>query len=787
MPLILVLVVALLWLLIARHGRILGLADLSRRGALVVAFALWQVLVVLIAEGTSAVQSFTATWVAVAWCAVIAALAFALRGDLSIVVVSAVRALRASTVRLRVTSARATHVLALAVLLVVFGVLAVIGWVYPPSNADSFVYHLARVAHWIQNRTVAPYATHYLAQVELAPLHEYNMAQLQLLAGTDRLDGYLQLFATLICVVGASELGRRLGLGRSGQLFAAVLCATTPSVILEATSTQNNTFAAAIGVAAVVVATTPWSTGSSLSNWLRRGAAIGCLAALSDLAKGPVILLVWPAVALFLFIGARSVKSTVGARAALRGLAAGAVAAILAATVLAGPFLGRNVELFGRPSGPVSASTISVQLTPAAAFGNVIRSTASEFMIGDGRSGVRTAVSRIVLGGLRSLYDTLGVNPANPDYVLGTETDAFLKRNYNMWDRNEGLGANPLQVGLMILTLLVLGVGAAHKRRELQLPFAAAIALCIGYVAFSALARWNVYVVRYYVPLFVLWCPLIAVAIGRLHRIVAFGVAFAVVIACLPQLLNNQTRSLLHPRFPFPSRLDAYYAGFDAHTASTLAAAYRGAAEMIARSSCRNVGIANWILYEYPLWPALHDAGWRGTLDDVDVTNQSRRLEKSSFHPCALVREEDGPYVATDAGMVAFRFLDLALSIEAASVDYASVASPGFSTDSRSVFALPGTGWGFGASSAPLALSGTAELNVFATRSAAVRIRLQLADGAAARKVTSPGASISTRAGVVQLELSVPAGRSVVQIDSPGNRQPGNRQLGVDAVTILGP
>ena len=782
MPLILVLVVALLWLLVARHGRLLGLADLSRRGALVVAFALWQVLVVLITEGTSAVHSFSATWVAIAWCAVIAALVFALRGDLWIVAVGADRAIRASTVRLRATAPRHTHVLALAVLLVVFGVLAVIGWVYPPSNSDSLVYHLARVAHWIQNRTVAPYATHYLAQVELAPLHEYNMAQLQLLAGTDRLDGYLQLFATLICVVGVSELARRLGLGRSGQLFAAVLCATTPNVILEATSTQNDTFSAAIGVAAVVVAASPWYTGSSLSAWLQRGAMIGCLAALSELAKGTVIPLVWPTVVLLLAISARSVWTAVGARVALRGLAFGAVSAILAAALLAGPFLARNVELFGGPSGPVTASTISVQLTPAAAVGNVTRSTASEFMIGDGRGDVRTVVSRVVLGGLRWLYDKLGVNPANPDYVLGTDTDAFLKRNYNLWDRNEGLGADPLQVGLMILTLLVLGVGVASKRRELQLPFAAAIALSIGYVALSALARWNVYVVRYYVPLFVLWCPLIAVAVGRLHRMVGLTVALIVVVACLPQLLNNETRSLVHPRFPFPSRLDAYYAGFDPHTASTLAAADRSAAEAIAGSSCRNVGIANWILYEYPLWPALHDAGWPGTLDDVDVTNQSRKLEKSGFHPCALIREEDGPYVATDAGMVAFRFDDLALSIDAASVDYASAVSTGFSSDSRSIFALPGAGWGFGSSSAPLALSGAAQVNVFATRAATVRIRLHLADGAASRKVTSPGASISTRAGVVQLELSVPVGRSVVQIDSPRNRQ-----LGVDAVTILGP
>jgi hypothetical protein len=781
-PLILVVVVALLWLLVARHSCVVGMAEVSRRGALVVAFAMWQVLVVLITEGTSAIHRFSAAWVALAWCAVAAFLAFALRTDLAVVAASARRALRADNVWLKVSAPRSTHLAALAVLLGVLGVLAVVGWAYPPNNADSLVYHLARVAHWIQNRTVAPYATHYLAQVELSPLHEYNMAHLQLLSSTDRLDGYLQLFATVICVVGVSELARQLGLGPSGQLFAALLCATTPNVILEATSTQSDTFAAAIGVAAVVVVAPPWQMGSLLRDWLARGVAIGCVAGLSVLAKGTVIPLVWPTVVLLIAIAVRSAWSAIGARAVLPGLACAGVAAILAAALVAGPFLWRNVELFGGPSGPVTATTISVQLTPAAAVGNVIRSTASEFMIGDGKGDMSTAVSQAVLGGLHWAYDSLGLSPANPDYVLGTQTDAFERRNYYLlWDRNEGLGADPLQVVLMILTLVVLVVGVTRNRRELRLPFAAAITLCIGYVAFGGLSRWSVYVVRYYVPLFVLWCPLIAVAIGRLHRIVGLAVAVTVVVACLPQLLNNETRSLLHPRFPFRSRLDAYYSGFDPHTASVFAAANRSVAEAIARSSCRKVGIANWILFEYPLWPALHDAGWRGTLDDVDVTNESRKLEKSGFHPCALIREEDRPYVAPDPGMVAFRFFNLALSIDAASVNFASSVSPGVSSDSSNIFALPGAGWGFGAASAPLVLSGASELEVFARRAASVRIRLQLADSAATRDVSSPGASISTRANVVQLALSVPAGRSVVQIDSPRNRQ-----LGVDAVTIEG-
>ena len=57
------------------------------------------------------------------------------------------------------------------------------------------MYHLTRVAHWIQNSSVHHYATHTTAQLELAPLHEFNMLHLHLLADTDRLDGFVQLAA----------------------------------------------------------------------------------------------------------------------------------------------------------------------------------------------------------------------------------------------------------------------------------------------------------------------------------------------------------------------------------------------------------------------------------------------------------------------------------------------------------------------------------------------------------------------------------------------------------------
>jgi len=107
------------------------------------------------------------------------------------------------------------------------GLFVAIGVLYSvPTNGDSLVYHLTRVAHWIQNGSVHHYPAHYAAQNEFSPLHEYNLAHLQLLAGTDRLDGFVQLLAVIVCVVGASEIARLLGGGRRAQILAAAFTAT---------------------------------------------------------------------------------------------------------------------------------------------------------------------------------------------------------------------------------------------------------------------------------------------------------------------------------------------------------------------------------------------------------------------------------------------------------------------------------------------------------------------------------------------------------------------------------
>ena len=132
---------------------------------------------------------------------------------------------------------------------------AAVEWV--PNNWDSMTYHLARVAYWIQYRSVAPYPTGIARQIGLPPGAEYLMLSLQAIAGTDRLDNLVQFAAWLSLVLSAPPLARAFGAPRKAASWAGVLVGTLPLGLLEASSTQND-LVAALMAAAIVAACLPF-------------------------------------------------------------------------------------------------------------------------------------------------------------------------------------------------------------------------------------------------------------------------------------------------------------------------------------------------------------------------------------------------------------------------------------------------------------------------------------------------------------------------------------------------
>ena len=260
-----------------------------------------------------------------------------------------------------------------------------------------------------------------------------------------------------------------------------------------------------------------------------------------------------------------------------------------------------------------------------------------------------------------------------------------------MTARTAAIGADPWNVLLALAALIVLVVGVWRGRSYLRRPFAVAVGLTVGYLLFTAVARWSEFNVRYYLPLLVAWAAIIAIAAAEFPRWVARLLMIGLLVAALPQLLNNAGRPLVPPARARVSYLEPYFVEATPYSGSE-GAAYQAVTGALSESTCRKAAIGNWILLEYPLWVGLQHDRWPGQLNDFDVHNQTSRLQPS-YRPCAWITKQNDRYQGPDNGTVNFQEQDIAISVDAA--DAATIRTPvgGFSSAVRGATLLPGGGW----------------------------------------------------------------------------------------------
>ncbi len=775
---VLPIVFALLWMQLWHWRGFLG-ASLSRRGAFVLAFVVFEALLLFMTELSSVGHHFTHWTVATLWLLVLCTLLALSRHELA----DRGRELLAGRTLTRFGAWLARNVrteVAAWLLIPVFylGIEIYLAIVYLPSNNDSLDYHLARVEHWIQDQSVGPFAAHFTAQVDYPPLEEFNLAHFHLLFGGDRLDGFVQLFAAVVCVVAVSEIARVLGGTRLVQVGAAVICTTIPSLVLSATSTENNLFAASLCTCLIYVLVAEYPS----RRWWVLALFAGLAGALAASTKGTAVLLVGPtALALLLWRVATTTDGTPRAKLGRALQIVGVVAVV--GVVVAGPFLYQNEQIFHSADGPDAQAVLTANLTWRAAGADIVRTTASNFMLGNGTDGPATDVSKFLLGKFHRVYDAFGVPLNDGYYFVGDDTpfyfDTFAVRNFTTWDRSEDEGADPLDVILMCAAIVATVLFWVRGDRRMRVFVIMAATLTVGYLLLAGVSRWQIFGVRLYLPLFVAWCPVIAAALARCSPWLLRITMVVLALACLPQLLDNSERPVMRnsygPNPLAPYFLDNTYRPYVIDTAVDVQTMSR----LMAQSSCHELGIGNFVLIEYTVWVGLHDDDWNGQIEDVDVDNPTSRYEDRGFHPCAVVTTPTSTLVGTAPDRVQIGFgRRLELSVLPADLQHARVQVPGFPSAVPDVRLYPGAGWNDSLTADTPApwLTGTGTVFVYSPVAGRVTLRVSGAKGSQAGVVATSSSgsvgegvsdadgdvTVGLKAGVTQVALFVPRGATAI-------------------------
>ena len=511
-------------------------------------------------------------------------------------------------------------VIAVAILAALVGVVA---FAAPPNTPDSMAYHMPRVMHWAQNQTVAHYPTNILRQILRPPWSGFAILQFQILTGGDRWANLVQWFSMVGSVVGVSLIALQLGADLCGQVLAAVVAATIPMGILQASGTQNH-YVTAFWLVCFAYYALRFMAAPGWANSVGVGASLG-LAILtkefSYMYAAPFV--VWLSLAGLWRRRGRAVPLLF------------VIAAITLAVNLG--HYARNVALGGTPFVVEESDRRSVN----GVFGirvtvsNIVRNASLHLGTPSSR------VNRWLYKGVRLLHGPIGLDVSDP-----RTTDAAYEGFYQQpFRRDDDEAGNPIHFVLVLATmgLLVAGRGRPGGRDV----GGYALCLVIGFLIFCAYLKWAPPHSRLHLPLFVLWSPLISVVVLRgAGRAIAGWIVALLLAASTIDVFRNEPRPLVgvgpNSTVLNTSRVDQIFREF-----ADVEEAYQGATNFIAGLRCSDVGIETGL--EYPVWVLLQSASHRPVrIEHAFVVNLSAaRSTAEPFvgrSPCAvLVDSNCGP------------------------------------------------------------------------------------------------------------------------------------------------
>ncbi|UCF60776.1 MAG: hypothetical protein JSV37_13615 [Anaerolineaceae bacterium] len=505
------------------------------------------------------------------------------------------------------------RLLMLAVL-VVIGLTALLAWLSPPQTWDSLTYHMARVAHWAQQRAVRHYVTGIGYQNSMPPGSEIAMLHVYVLFGGDRLTTFVQWFAMLGCLVGVFFIARRLGVGPAGRMIAVIFVATLPMGIVQASSTVSD-YVVAFWMVCVAYESVMILKGKIT---LRSVVYVSLAAGVGLVTKPTAVAYVLPFAFLVAIIVFRQIPI-------IRSLRYIAVSFILVLMLNAG-YLLRNTALYGNPIA--SEKRISVLVNETMSAQVVLSNSLRNMTLHAGTPSpyINKAIYLVVA----QVHELIGLDVDDPRITAIT--------NYKVSKptTNEDKTSNPLHALLILIVFFVLLI----RRKEIEPEvIVLSLVVTVTFPTFSSLIKWMVFNTRLHLPFFVLYAPIVGYSLDRFLKPSGVRTLAAILLfASWPWLMSIHSRPLITNSKSFVDsvlvtpREDLYFAN-----GWHLREPYLEMAEVIKESGCSSIGIllpGNGA--EYPLWALLGAPRNAPRIEWIDAGITSKYTDPD-FVPCAVI------------------------------------------------------------------------------------------------------------------------------------------------------
>lgn len=587
---------------------VIAVRDRVDQGSFLIASALWGTMVAISTEALSLFSTITRPWVAVFW--------------ISATLVLLGVGLARGTFRRGTAAMRAIRLefepfdrVILSGLGLLLGVLALVAWLSPPNNTDSLLYHMPRIAHWIQNSSLRHYPTGYQHQLWTAPFAEFTILHLKVLGGSDQPVNLVQWFSLLGSMIALSGITQLLGADRRGLWLTLGFAFSIPMAILQSTSTQTDLVTAFWLLCLTYFVVLSKTKDLTRLEWFSLAVSAG----LGVLTKATFALFAAPLVVWFFTPKLR--------KADLQSMLTQGLALLAVIVGLNLGHWGRNWLSYANPLGPNDAVSDHADLVlhPINWLSKAIKQSARNF------ATPWPGINARVVSAVGTIDRFLGID----------EGDFQLTWAWN----HEDLAGSPVHVIAVVAALIALI--AFSKRRDTAHIMGYALVVLTSFLIFASVTRFLSFILRLQLPVLLLSAPLVGLAVTS--PAVQKTLAATFLALGLPWLLFNSTRPIIAMR-PDPeplgipclsvctrassifksTEIDLLFANWPALRQPVL-----DASRVINDSSCREVGLQlDSHDKEYFFWSTLNPDT---RIETIYTFPALERYRDPAFQPCAVI------------------------------------------------------------------------------------------------------------------------------------------------------
>lgn len=475
------------------------------------------------------------------------------------------------------------------------------GIIYPPNNWDSMTYHMARIAHWVMNESIEPYPTHIYRQIYQPPLAEWIIAQVCILNKADYFSNAIQLFFLLACMGVINQIMLLINLTKKTRIIANTIAFTTPSVFMQATSTQNDIVVAFFLLCSIMFFI-DYFKNSTTKNILLIGLAIGC----AILTKGTAFVYLIP---IILFSGAYLIYLVFKKEKSIINISFQMIIVAIITITIGFNHYNRNFKLSGDIFGGSDDHYFNKNITLKSTGLGILKNIGNHFS-----TPLTSSITNQVIEKAH-LITQIPIKDENYSYK-------GIHFKLNEWNHNEDEVSNTFQIVLILGVCLFILFNWKNQNKFLLLS---ALFCLFTFVLFSFILKWQPWHMRLQVTLFILFAIPISVVLEKIKLTkITSSILTISIIYCFILTLVNPNRPLIKnaKQAKLSNRFEKYFV-----TMPTYLEEYKKL-----RYKIKNKSKQNWEVHgdtwEYPIY---YDCFTKKRKDfsSINIKNQTKKLNSS--------------------------------------------------------------------------------------------------------------------------------------------------------------